>query len=57
MVELAHNEAEALKNHLEWYIIQEVKDNGQDYDSIDYLLTLCHVFEKCRKEVGDNTQN
>ena len=39
MVELTKVEAEALKNHLEWYIIQETRDSGE-YDSIEYLPML-----------------
>ena len=52
MVELTKVEAEALKNHLEWYIIQETKDSGE-YDSIEYLLNLVHVFEKCEKALKE----
>ena len=32
MIELTKAEAEALKNHLEWYIIQEIKDSDE-YDN------------------------
>ena len=53
MVELTYNEAEALKNHLEWYIIQEIKDGSNDYDSMEYLLNLVHVFEKCVKALKE----
>jgi len=49
MVELTKDEAETLKNHLEFYIIQEIKDDA-DYDSIDYLTNLIHVYEKCKAE-------
>ena len=52
MVELTKDEATCLKNHLEWYIIQEVKDD-EDYDNIDFLCNLIHVYEKCKQEVGD----
>ena len=53
MIELTDVEADALKNHLEWYIIQEIKDCAE-YDSIDFLCNLVHVYEKC-KEVTDNS--
>ena len=51
MVELTKTEAEALKNHLEIYIIQEIRDDA-DYDSIDYLTSLIHIYEKCKAECG-----
>ena len=53
MIELTKAEAEALANHLEWYILQEIKDDS-DYDSIAYLCNLVHVYEKC-KEVTTNS--
>lgn len=52
MIELTKAEAEALKNHLEFYIIQEIKDDA-DYDSIDYLTILIHIYEKCKAEEGE----
>jgi len=52
MVELTKDEAEALEDHLEWYIIQEIKDDA-DYDSIDYLTSLIHIYEKCKAEEGE----
>ena len=52
MIELTKAEAEALKNHLEWYIIQEVKDDA-DYDNMQRLVSLVHVYEKCKEEVTD----
>ena len=48
MIELTREEAEALKNHLEYYIIQEIKDCSE-YDSIDFLCNLIHVYEKCKE--------
>ena len=47
MVELTPQEAQSLEQHLEWYIIQEIKDCGE-YDSIAYLINLVHVYEKCK---------
>lgn len=52
MIELTKAEAEALKNHLEWYISQEVKDDT-DYDNINYLTSLIHIYEKCNAEEGE----
>lgn len=49
MIELTKAEAETLKNHLEFYIIQEIKDDA-DYDSMDYLTSLIHIYEKCKAE-------
>ena len=51
MIELTNEEARCLEQHLEWYIIQEVKDNP-DYDSIEYLARLIHVYEKCKEVKG-----
>lgn len=52
MVELTPEEARTLEQHLEWYIIQEIKDDA-DYDSIGYLTNLVHVYEKCKAEEGE----
>ena len=52
MVELTKDEAACLKYHLERYIIQEIKDDI-DYDSIDFLCNLIHVYEKCKQEEDD----
>lgn len=52
MVKLNKDEAEALEDHLEWYIIQEIKDDA-DYDNIQRLVNLVHVYEKCKAEVGN----
>lgn len=49
MIELTKAEAETLATHLEWYIIQEIKDDS-DYDGIDYLIRLIHVYEKCKEK-------
>lgn len=53
MVELTQEEAAILANHLEYYIIQEIKDSPDDYDSIDYLTNLVHVYEKCQAAEGE----
>ena len=51
MIELTKDEAECLANHLEYYIIQELRDDV-DYDSMDYLCKLTRISEKCRE--GNN---
>ena len=55
MVNLTEGEAEALEDHLEWYIIQEIKDDA-DYDNMQRLVNLVHVYEKCKEEV-DNAED
>lgn len=54
MITLTKDEADALANHLKWYIIQEVKDD-EDYDNIQYLAALLHVYERCKEESMKNT--
>lgn len=49
MVTLTFDEAECLANHLEYYIIQEIRDD-EEYDSILYLGHLLDVYRKCRDE-------
>lgn len=56
MVELTKGEAESLMNHLEIYIIQEIRDDDA-YDSLSYLLDLIHVYEKCKREVDDGNNS
>ena len=41
------SEAESLEDHLEYYIFQAVRDNP-DFDNINCLCNLVHVYEKCR---------
>lgn len=52
MVELTKSEAAALEDHLEWYIIQEIRDDA-DYDNMQRLVDLVHVYEKCNREVAN----
>ncbi len=58
MITLTYDEAECLANHLEYYIIQEIRDD-EEYDSILYLGHLLDVYRKCREAVkpteNDNT--
>lgn len=51
-VTLTKQEAENLENHLEWYIIQEIRDFGGVYDNLEYLANLIHIWERC-KEVSE----
>ena len=53
MVKLTKDEAEALMNHLEIYILQEIRDDDA-YDNLGYLLNLIHVYEKCKEEVDND---
>lgn len=47
IVIITASEAESLEDHLEYYIFQSVRDN-LDFDNIDCLCDLVHVYEKCR---------
>lgn len=51
MADITITAAEA-RQHLEWYIIQEIKDSDE-YDSIGYLTSLIHVYEKCKAVSND----
>lgn len=46
-VELTKAEAESLALHLEIYLLREVRDDP-DYDNLDYLLNLVHIYERCK---------
>lgn len=52
-ITLTQKEAEVLYNHLDYYIIQEIKDVGNEYDNMDYLTTLVAIYNKC-KEAKEN---
>ena len=45
---LTKQEAITLATHLEYYIMQEVRDAAEDYDNIDYLINLVHIYERCK---------
>lgn len=47
IVIITASEAESLEDHLEYYIFQAVRDN-LDFDNINCLCNLVHVYEKCR---------
>ena len=48
VVTLSKDEAEALYNHLDYYIIQEIKEEPE-YDNIEYLMNLVHIYERCKE--------
>ena len=47
-VVITASEAESLEDHLEYYIFQAVRDNP-DFDNINCLCNLVHVYEKCHE--------
>ena len=55
VVALTKMEAINLANHLEYYIMQEVRDAGEDYDNFDYLINLVHIYERCRAVESEGT--
>lgn len=48
-VTLSRVEAEALYNHLMFSILDEIKADPETYDSVDYLVNLVHVYERCKE--------
>ena len=50
-IEITKAEAQSLANHLEFSILKEIRDMGEDYDNMVYLLNLIHVYERCSKVV------
>lgn len=47
MIELTTEEAISLASHLEYYLLQEVRDNP-DYDNLDYFIRLCDIYKRCK---------
>ena len=47
IVIITASEAESLEDHLEYYIFQNIRDDV-DFDNINCLCNLVHVYEKCR---------
>ena len=47
MIELTKEEAFSLASHLEYYLLQEVRENP-DYDNLDYFIRLCDVYKRCK---------
>lgn len=45
---LRKDEAEALYNHLATTIIDEIRNN-EDYDCLEYLVSLVHICERCKE--------
>lgn len=52
MVELTNDEAESLAEHLEFYLIQNIRDDV-DFDNINCLCNLVHVYDKCKAVEGE----
>ena len=46
-VTLTRDEAQCLFTHLDFYILEEVK-NDPDYDNVQYLSSLVSVWQKCK---------
>lgn len=55
VIEISETEAINLANHLEFYILQEVRDAAEDYDNMEYLMNLVHIYERC-KAVRDEAE-
>lgn len=55
-ITLTHDEAVSLYNHLELSILTEIRESGDDYDNMSYLVNLIHIYEKC-KEANDLENN
>lgn len=47
VIEITKAEAKSLANHLEFSILKEIRDVGEEYDNMVYLLNLIHVYERC----------
>lgn len=47
MVTLTKEEAISLASHLEYYLLQEVRENP-DYDNLDYFIQLCDIYKRCK---------
>lgn len=52
MIELTKEEAIALANHLDYYLLQEVRDDP-DYDNLDYFATLAIIYKRCKTAVKE----
>jgi hypothetical protein len=58
VIEITKAEAQSLANHLEFSILKEIRDVGEEYDNMVYLLNLIHVYERCSKvEEGEDQDN
>lgn len=45
---LTADEAEILYNHLDTSILEEVRNDAEDYDNMHYLVTLCNIYQRCK---------
>lgn len=52
-VQLTKSEADALKNHLEFSILAEIRASAEDYDNFNYLINLIRVYAKCKEATDD----
>ena len=48
---ITHDEAVSLYYHLDIAILDEIRDVGEEYDNMNYLLNLVHIYDRCKKEV------
>ena len=53
MIELTTEEAISLASHLEYYLLQEVRDNP-DYDNLDYFIHLCDIYKRCKAAIEED---
>ena len=56
-ITITHNEAVSLFNHLDFYILREIQDEGGRYDNLGYLLNLIHIYERCKAEAKMEIEN
>lgn len=49
-ITLTHDEAVSLYNHLELSILAEIREIGDEYDNMGYLVNLVHIYDKCKEE-------
>ena len=52
-ITLTAEEAEILYNHLNTSILEEVRNDAEDYDNMHYLVTLCNIYQRCSDIVMD----
>ena len=47
MVTLTKEDAAALETHLQYYILQDVREDPE-YDNLDYFILLCDIYKRCK---------
>ena len=47
MVTLTKEDAAALETHLQYYILQAVREDPE-YDNLDYFIRLCDIYKRCK---------